>query len=48
MATTHQVGVKVPTLLHEKLKEHAAALKVSKSEVVLSALAEYLDSSSNY
>ncbi len=47
MATTHQVGVKVPTLLHEKLKEHAAALKVSKSEVVLSALAEYLDSASD-
>ncbi len=47
MGTTHQVGVKVPTLLHEKLKEHAAALNVSKSEVVLSALAQYLDSASD-
>ncbi len=47
MASTHQVGVKVPTLLHEKLKEHAAAMKVSKSEVVLSALAQYLDSASD-
>ncbi|MEL4896109.1 CopG family transcriptional regulator [Crocosphaera sp. Alani8] len=47
MATTHQVGVKVPTLLHEKLKEHAATLNVSKSEVVLSALAQYLDSASD-
>ena len=45
--TTHQVGVKVPLLLHEKLKEHAAALNVSKSEVVLSALAQYLDSASD-
>ncbi len=45
--TTHQVGVKVPLLLHEKLKEQAAALNVSKSEVVLSALAQYLDSASD-
>ena len=43
----HQVGVRVPDLLHEKLAEHAAAMKVSKSEVVLSALAQYLDSASD-
>ncbi len=43
----HQVGVRVPDLLHEKLAEHAAALNVSKSEVVLSALAQYLDSASD-
>ncbi|MEL4896243.1 CopG family transcriptional regulator [Crocosphaera sp. Alani8] len=48
MATpTHQVGVKVPLLLHEKLAEHAATLNVSKSEVVLSALAQYLDSATD-
>ena len=47
MVTTHQVGVRVPDRLHEKLAEHAAALKVSKSEVVLSALAQYLDSASD-
>ena len=47
MVTTHQVGVRVPDLLHEKLAEHAAALNVSKSEVVLSALAQYLDSASD-
>ena len=43
----HQVGVRVPDLLHEKLAEHAAAMKVSKSEVVLSALAQYLDSATD-
>ncbi len=43
----HQVGVRVPDLLHEKLAEYAATLNVSKSEVVLSALAQYLDSASD-
>ncbi len=47
MATTIQVGVKVPALIHDKLKEQATALSVSKSEVVLSALAQYQDSASD-
>ena len=41
---TIQMGIRVPTLLHEKLKERAQREKISKTEVVLSALARYLDS----
>ena len=42
--STIQMGIRVPLLLHEKLQERAQQENVSKTAVVLSALARYLDS----
>ena len=38
------VGVRIPSNLYEKLMAHANKVHVSKSEVVISALAHYLKS----
>ncbi len=38
------VGVRIPSNLYEKLLVHAKEVRVSKSEVVISALAHYLES----
>jgi predicted DNA-binding protein len=38
------VGVRIPSNLYEKLMVHANKVHVSKSEVVISALAHYLES----
>ena len=38
------VGVRIPSNLYEKLMAHAQKVHVSKSEVVISALAHYLES----
>lgn len=46
MPTVH-VGIRVPFSLYEKLKTHAAQVSISKSEIILSALALYLDSTEN-
>ena len=42
--STIQMGIRVPLLLHEKLQERAQQENVSKTAVVLSALARDLDS----
>ncbi len=36
------VGVRIPQNLHKKLTVHAAKADISKSEVIISALAHYL------
>lgn len=36
------VGVRIPSNLYERLLAHASKVHVSKSEVVISALAHYL------
>lgn len=38
------VGVRIPSNLYEKLLNHANKVHVSKSEVIISALAQYLQS----
>ncbi len=38
------VGVRIPSNLYDKLMAHANKVNVSKSEVVISALAHYLES----
>ncbi|MEO0971060.1 MAG: CopG family transcriptional regulator [Cyanobacteria bacterium J06639_18] len=38
------VGVRIPSSLYEKLITHVNKVHVSKSEVVISALAHYLES----
>jgi predicted DNA-binding protein len=38
------VGVRIPSNLYEKLLAHANKVHVSKSEIVISALAHYLES----
>ena len=38
------VGVRIPSNLYEKLMAHASKVRVSKSEVIISALAHYLES----
>ncbi len=38
------VGVRIPSNLYEKLMVHANKVQVSKSEVIISALAHYLES----
>lgn len=42
--TTVHVGVRVPDSLYEKLSDHAQHSNLSRSEVILSALAQYLKS----
>ena len=37
------VGVRIPSNLYEKLINHAHKINTSKSEVIISALANYLD-----
>ena len=37
------VGVRIPSNLYEKLINHAHKINTSKSEVIISALAKYLD-----
>jgi metal-responsive CopG/Arc/MetJ family transcriptional regulator len=41
------VGVRIPSNLYEKLLAHANKVRVSKSEVVISALANYLGCTEN-
>ena len=36
------VGVRIPSNLYEKLLAHTSKVDVSKSEVIISALAQYL------
>ena len=36
------VSVRIPSNLHEKLLAHTSKVDVSKSEVIISALAQYL------
>lgn len=43
--STVSVGVRVPINLHEKLKKRATIMKASKSEVILTAIAQFLESS---
>ncbi len=38
------VGVRIPSNLYEKLINHAHRINTSKSEVIISALASYLNS----
>ncbi len=38
------VGVRIPSNLYEKLINHAHKINTSKSEVIISALASYLNS----
>ncbi len=38
------VGVRIPSNLYEKLLAHTSKVHVSKSEVIISALAQYLES----
>ena len=38
------VGVRIPSNLYEKLLAHTSKVDVSKSEVIISALAQYLGS----
>ncbi len=38
-----QVGVRIPHHLHQKLEAHATVTESFKSEVIISALAHYLD-----
>ncbi len=38
------VGVRIPSNLYEKLLAHTIKVNVSKSEVIISALAQYLKS----
>ncbi len=42
--STIQMGIRVPSPLYEKLTERAVQVRASKTEVVLTALAQYLDS----
>ncbi|ELR98087.1 hypothetical protein [Gloeocapsa sp. PCC 73106] len=37
------VGIRIPSNLYEKLINHAHKVDTSKSEIVISALAKYLD-----
>ena len=37
------VGVRIPSNLYEKLLAHTSKINTSKSEVIISALAKYLD-----
>ncbi len=37
------VGVRIPSNLYEKLINHVHKINTSKSEVIISALAKYLD-----
>ena len=37
------VGVRIPSNLYEKLINHTHKINTSKSEVIISALAKYLD-----
>ncbi|MEH1904029.1 MAG: DNA-binding domain-containing protein [Nostoc sp.] len=41
------VGVQIPSSLYEKLLAHTSKVNVSKSEVVISALANYLGTTEN-
>ena len=38
------VGVRIPSNLYEKLLAHTSKVHTSKSEVIISALAQYLES----
>ena len=38
------VGVRIPSNLYEKLLAHTSRVNASKSEVIISALAHYLES----
>jgi metal-responsive CopG/Arc/MetJ family transcriptional regulator len=38
------IGVRIPSNLYEKLMAHTSKVRVSKSEVIISALAQYLES----
>ena len=38
------VGVRIPSNLYEKLQAHTSKVDVSKSEVIITALAQYLGS----
>ncbi|MEM8612491.1 MAG: ribbon-helix-helix protein, CopG family [Cyanobacteria bacterium P01_H01_bin.105] len=38
-----QVGVRVPPHLHKELENHAAKMEASKSEIIINALARYLE-----
>lgn len=38
-----QVGIRIPPRLYERLVIHAAKVGLSKSEVIITALAQYLD-----
>lgn len=38
------VGVRIPSNLYKKLLDHAGKVHVSKSRVMISALAQYLES----
>jgi metal-responsive CopG/Arc/MetJ family transcriptional regulator len=40
--TSVSVGVPIPSNLYERLLAHTSKVKVSRSEVVISALANYL------
>ncbi|WP_013324629.1 hypothetical protein [Gloeothece verrucosa] len=44
MPNSIQMALRVPPSLFEKLKLHAQNVNVTKTEVVLSALAQYLNS----
>ena len=43
MSTT-QVGVRIPDRLYQKLEEYSSLANLSKSQTIISALADYLDS----
>lgn len=42
--STVSVGVRIPSNLYDKLMAHVNKVDVSKSEVIISALAHYLES----
>lgn len=42
--STIQVGIRIPSHLFQKLQERAVQVNASKTEVILSALADYLES----
>lgn len=42
--STIQVGIRIPSHLFQRPKEHADRVNASKTEVILSALAQYLES----
>jgi hypothetical protein len=39
------IGIRIPTNLHKRLEVHIAETHLTKTEVILNALAQYLDAS---
>ena len=42
-----QLGIRIPEVLLARLDHYAKAMKTSKTEIVIGALAQYLDSPEN-